>query len=149
MYTFSRRYYPKWLTMQSDYKLFCQYVCFLGIEPTTFFAANTMLYHWATGTRGIKPTGTAESNTNVKISSREICMSHDCASERHMYLMCHLYLPFPRQTDSSSTFHQGAICDYSSLFKDINGLLKTSFNVLKMNHGTRFMKPIMIKAHHL
>ncbi len=29
---------------------FCQYMCSLGIEPTTFCAANTMLYHWATGT---------------------------------------------------------------------------------------------------
>ncbi len=62
-------------------------------------------------------------------------MSHDCASDVHMYLMCHLHQTFPRQTDSSSTFHQGAICEYSSLFKDFNGLLKTSFNVLKMNHG--------------
>ncbi len=24
---------------------FCQYVCSLGIEPTTFCAANVMLYH--------------------------------------------------------------------------------------------------------
>ncbi len=24
------------------------YVCSLGTEPTTFYAANTMLYHWAT-----------------------------------------------------------------------------------------------------
>ncbi len=32
-------------------QFFCQYVCSLGIEPTTFCAANTMLYHWATGTR--------------------------------------------------------------------------------------------------
>ncbi len=30
--------------------IFNQYVCSLGIEPTTFCAANTMLYHWATGT---------------------------------------------------------------------------------------------------
>ncbi len=29
-----------------------QYVCSLGIEPTTFCTANAMLYHWATGTRG-------------------------------------------------------------------------------------------------
>ncbi len=29
---------------------FFQYVCSLGIEPTTFCAANAMLYHWATGT---------------------------------------------------------------------------------------------------
>ncbi len=28
---------------------FYQYVCSLGIEPTTFCAANAMLYHWATG----------------------------------------------------------------------------------------------------
>ncbi len=25
--------------------IFCQYVCSLGIEPTTFCAANAMLYH--------------------------------------------------------------------------------------------------------
>ncbi len=29
---------------------FYHYVCSLGIEPTTFCAANAMLYHWATGT---------------------------------------------------------------------------------------------------
>ncbi len=29
---------------------FLQYVCSLGIEPTTFCAVNAMLYHWATGT---------------------------------------------------------------------------------------------------
>ncbi len=29
---------------------FYQYVCSLGIEPTTFCAANAMLYHWATET---------------------------------------------------------------------------------------------------
>ncbi len=27
---------------------FYQYMCSLGIEPTTFCAANIMLYHWAT-----------------------------------------------------------------------------------------------------
>ncbi len=31
---------------------FCQYVSSLGIEPTTFRAANAMLYHWATETPG-------------------------------------------------------------------------------------------------
>ncbi len=30
--------------------IFYQYVCSLGIKPTTFCAANAMLYHWATGT---------------------------------------------------------------------------------------------------
>ncbi len=34
----------------SGYTFFCQYVCTLGIEPTTFYVVNTMLYHWATGT---------------------------------------------------------------------------------------------------
>ncbi len=29
---------------------FYQYVCSLGIEPTTFCAANAMFYHWATRT---------------------------------------------------------------------------------------------------
>ncbi len=33
-----------------DIIFFYQYVCSLGIEPTTFCTANTMLYHWATGT---------------------------------------------------------------------------------------------------
>ncbi len=31
--------------------MYCQYVCFLGIEPMTVCAANTMLYHWATETQ--------------------------------------------------------------------------------------------------
>ncbi len=50
IYAFSRHFYPKRLTVHSGYTFFCQYVCSLGIEPTTFALANTMLYHWATGT---------------------------------------------------------------------------------------------------
>ncbi len=50
IYAFSRRFYPKRLTLHSGYTFFCLYVCSLGIEPTTFCAANAMLYHWATGT---------------------------------------------------------------------------------------------------
>ncbi len=42
--------YTKRLTVHSGYTFFYQYVCSLGIEPTTFCAANAMLYHWATGT---------------------------------------------------------------------------------------------------
>ncbi len=34
IYAFSRRFYPKRLT--SGYTFFCQYMCSLGIEPTTF-----------------------------------------------------------------------------------------------------------------
>ncbi len=34
--------------MHSGYTFFYQYVCSLGIEPTTFCTANAMLYHWAT-----------------------------------------------------------------------------------------------------
>ncbi len=30
----------------SGYKKCYQYVCCLGIEPTSFRAANAMLYHW-------------------------------------------------------------------------------------------------------
>ncbi len=37
IYAFSRRFYPKRLTVHSGYKFFfCQYMCSLGIEPTTF-----------------------------------------------------------------------------------------------------------------
>ncbi len=55
IYVFSRHFYPKRLTVHSGYTFFLfnffhHYVCSLGIEPTTFCAANAMLYHWATGT---------------------------------------------------------------------------------------------------
>ncbi len=56
IYAFSRRFYPKRLTVHSGYTFFYQYVCSLGIEPTTFCAANAMLYHWATGTLNMKYT---------------------------------------------------------------------------------------------
>ncbi len=36
IYAFSRRFYPKRLTVHSCYTYFCQYMCSLGIEPTTF-----------------------------------------------------------------------------------------------------------------
>ncbi len=58
-FTFIRRFYPKRLTVHSGYIFFYQYVCSLGIEPTTFCAANAMLYHWATGTL-MRCTGTQE-----------------------------------------------------------------------------------------
>ncbi len=48
-FTFSGRFYPKRLTVQII-MVFYPYVCSLGIEPTTFCAANAMLYHWATQT---------------------------------------------------------------------------------------------------
>ncbi len=35
-FTFIRRFYPKRLTVHSGYTYFCQYMCSLGIEPTTF-----------------------------------------------------------------------------------------------------------------
>ncbi len=40
--------------IQSDlFRLYIlyQYVCSLGIEPTTFCTANAMLHHWATETQ--------------------------------------------------------------------------------------------------
>ncbi len=36
IYAFSRRFYPKLFTVNSGYTFICQYVCSLGIEPTTF-----------------------------------------------------------------------------------------------------------------
>ncbi len=44
IYAFSRRFYPKRLTIA--FRLYI--MCSLGIEPTTFCAADAMLYHWAT-----------------------------------------------------------------------------------------------------
>ncbi len=45
IYAFSRRFYPKWLTFRL-YIFFFFFIsmCSLGIEPTTFCAANAMLY---------------------------------------------------------------------------------------------------------
>ncbi len=37
LFTFSRRFYPKRLTVHSGYAYFCEFMCSLGIEPTTFF----------------------------------------------------------------------------------------------------------------
>ncbi len=41
-YAFSRRFYPKRFTVH------CQYVCSLGIEPTTFALLTPCSNHWAT-----------------------------------------------------------------------------------------------------
>ncbi len=49
-FSFTRHFYPKRLTVHSGYTTFFVSMCFLGIQPTTFCAANAMLYHWATGT---------------------------------------------------------------------------------------------------
>ncbi len=51
IYAFSRRFYPKRLTVHSRYTYFCQYMCSLGIEPTTFALLMQCSNHWATGTR--------------------------------------------------------------------------------------------------
>ncbi len=48
IYAFSRCFYPKRLTVHSGNTFFFS-MCSLGIEATTFCAANAMLYHWATG----------------------------------------------------------------------------------------------------
>ncbi len=54
VYAFSRRFYPKRLTVYSGYTFFCQYVCSLGIEPTTFALLTQCSNHWATGTQNNK-----------------------------------------------------------------------------------------------
>ncbi len=66
IYAFSRRFYPKRLTVHSGYTFFFyQYVCSLGIEPMTFCAANAMLYHWATGTLALYNLQVCDALSNV------------------------------------------------------------------------------------
>ncbi len=48
IYAFSRRFYPKRLTVNSGYTFLS--VCVPWELNPTFCAANAMLYHWATGT---------------------------------------------------------------------------------------------------
>ncbi len=67
IYAFSRRFYPKQLIVHSGYT-FCQYLCSLRIEPTTFCAANAMLYHWATGT--LKMTWSDATNRTISAVNR-------------------------------------------------------------------------------
>ncbi len=50
IYAFSRRFYPKRLTVHSGYTFFCQYMCSLAIEPTTFALLPQCSNQWATGT---------------------------------------------------------------------------------------------------
>ncbi len=50
IYAFSRHCYPKQLTVHSGYTYFGQYMCSLGIEPTTFALLTQCSNHWATGT---------------------------------------------------------------------------------------------------
>ncbi len=50
IYAFSRRFYPKRLTVHSCYKYYFQYMCSLGIEPTTFALLTQCSNHRATGT---------------------------------------------------------------------------------------------------
>ncbi len=49
-FTFIRRFYPKQVTVHSGYTFFCQYMCSLGIKPTTFALLTQCSNHWATGT---------------------------------------------------------------------------------------------------
>ncbi len=37
--------------VHSGYTFFCEYVCSLGIEPTTFALLTQYSNHWATGTQ--------------------------------------------------------------------------------------------------
>ncbi len=50
IYAFSRCFYPKRLTVLSCYTYFFQYMCSLGIEPTTFALLTQCSNHWTTGT---------------------------------------------------------------------------------------------------
>ncbi len=48
--TFSRGFYPKWLTVHSGYTFVLSVSVFPGNRTHNLCAANAMLYHWATGT---------------------------------------------------------------------------------------------------
>ncbi len=50
---------------------FYQYVCSLGIEPTTFCAANAMLYHWATGSLDIEKVSETKLEMEVRWKSHD------------------------------------------------------------------------------
>ncbi len=50
IYAFSRRFYPKRLTVHSGYTFILSVCVFPGNRTHNFCAANAMLYHWATGT---------------------------------------------------------------------------------------------------
>ncbi len=50
IYAYSRRFYPKRIIVHSCYTYFCQYMCSMGIEPTTFALLTQCSNHWATGT---------------------------------------------------------------------------------------------------
>ncbi len=50
IYAFSRRFYPKRLTVHSGYTFFLS-VCVPGNRTHNLCTANAMLYHWATGTQ--------------------------------------------------------------------------------------------------
>ncbi len=43
---------------------YCQYVCSLGIEPTTVYAANAIIYNRATGTLSSLDKGHPKGNTD-------------------------------------------------------------------------------------
>ncbi len=50
IYAFSRRFYPKRLTVHSGYTFVLSVCVFPGNRTHNLCAANAMLYHWATGT---------------------------------------------------------------------------------------------------
>ncbi len=76
IYAFSRRFYPKRLTVHSDYTFFVSmYMCSLGIEPTTFALLMQCSNHWATETQehamrcapsGTTPTASTNLGGNMK-----------------------------------------------------------------------------------
>ncbi len=65
---------------------FYQYVCSLGIEPTTFCASNAMLYHWATGTPCTEHNKSSVHGNDMPWASNTIVSSFLCkyrASKDH------------------------------------------------------------------
>ncbi len=121
IYAFSRCFYPKQRTVHSDYTCF---VCvFSGIEPTTFCAANTMLYHWATGSLSVSLN---EYSLIIMLNARWLACQHTWSGRRGIYTYlcsaCH------------STEERGGGQQSSLAFKQ-HGLMKTSIEIMFNNHN--------------
>ncbi len=81
------------LQLHSVYTFFNQYVCSLGIEPTTFCAANAMLYHWATQEYipWMQYQSLCKKNSKIKFSQM-----HECKSKVELTIAGQSALKFPR-----------------------------------------------------
>ncbi len=70
-------------------------MCSLGIEPTTFCTANTMLYHWATGTATV--------HLDLKKQARKSeCFYFNSKWFKWYKMICEVFWPETSQTHSGT-----------------------------------------------